>query len=201
VYEEIKPEMDAEQTWARKKHFKNLPLWARTDRIPLAALLMSAALVVPLAAGAVGVHVAPFTPLAELSRDMLTWSVHYGAALLTFLGGIHFGLSLGDLAVPKETTFRGVYNLARYGWPVIPLVMGMLASVMAYAMPRDSIYYLITGFFCIISIDSLFYFFCLMPPWFITLRIALCLAIQIALGIMATSEQVQYFGRRTQLKM
>ena len=90
---------------------------------PPAARALGLAGLVPFWVAALAVVLAE----GEVEAAALRAQVAYGAVILTFLGGVHWGLAL---RAPHETSW------ARLGWGVTPSLLGWIALLMA---PRPAL--------------------------------------------------------------
>lgn len=130
-----------------------------TNRIPLSALLLGLAGLIPFAAGAVS----QLLPLPVLTGEVgIRLIVTYGAIILSFLGGIRWGTALG----PYDGRRQGV----DFSASVLGSLVG-LAAVFAAAVPALAL--LIAGFLMqalwdLMSVES-----GRLPPWFGKLRMLL----------------------------
>ena len=138
-----------------------------TARIPLAALLLGLAGLIPFAAGAVSLWASvPLLP-AETGLRLV---VIYGAIILSFLGGIRWGTAIGP------------YDAGRQAPEFAASVMGSLAGLSAAFLPAiPALALLIAGFLVqglwdVMSVDS-----GRLPGWFGRLRMILTAGVVVAL--------------------
>ncbi|WP_417684114.1 DUF3429 domain-containing protein [Roseibium sp.] len=133
-------------------------------RVPRPALVLGAAGYLPFLA--LSLHAAFATaPQGELSHEML---LGYGAVILSFLGGIHWGR-----AIAQDTP----------NWPV--LTFGVIPSLIGWlglAVPfNPGAMLLVSGFVFALAYDLLATRNRDMPEWYPRLRIPLTLAVCAAL--------------------
>jgi hypothetical protein len=138
-----------------------------TARIPVAALLLGLAGLIPFAAGAASLWV----PLPLLPPETgLRLVVIYGAIILSFLGGIRWGTAIGP------------YDASRQAPEFAASVMGSLAGLSAAFLPAiPALAMLIAGFLMqglwdVMSVDS-----GRLPGWFGRLRMILTAGVVVAL--------------------
>ena len=107
-----------------KPHFlKKCPEWAKSREIPTSAKLWGTALVFPLIAGAVLVHLLPLLPegwgggntkllletgeqtgeQTDCARTLLSGCVKYAAMLVAWQSAIHWGMQLAQYGLPKTS--------------------------------------------------------------------------------------------------
>jgi len=138
-----------------------------TGRIPVAALVLGLAGLIPFAAGAASLWVR----LPLLSPETgLQLVVVYGAIILSFLGGIRWGTAIGP------------YDAGRQAPEFAASVMGSLAGLSAAFLPAiPALALLIAGFLAqglwdVMSVDS-----GRLPGWFGRLRMILTAGVVVAL--------------------
>ena len=138
-----------------------------TGRIPVAALVLGLAGLIPFAAGAASLWVRlPLLP-PETGLQLV---VVYGAIILSFLGGIRWGTAIGP------------YDAGRQAPEFAASVMGSLAGLSAAFLPAiPALALLIAGFLVqglwdVMSVDS-----GRLPVWFGRLRMILTAGVVVAL--------------------
>lgn len=128
-------------------------------RIPVAALVLGLAGVIPFVAGAI----AQWVPVPRISAQLgLTLVVVYGAIILSFLGGIRWGTAIG----PFDGRRQGI----EFGGSVLGSLVGLAAIFMA---PVGGLTVLISAFLLqalwdVISVEA-----GRLPQWFGRLRMIL----------------------------
>lgn len=124
---------------------------------------------------------AAFLPLGEVgSRLVLIALVGYAAAILSFLGAVHWGLTL---LTPKMTKAQAWNSL---GWGVMPSLLGWLALVMTAGglHPRIIMLFLLGDFLlCRLMDSALVRNYPDVPVWYLGLRTRLTIGVMIALAI------------------
>lgn len=145
-----------------------------SDRTPIAALVLGWAGVIPFVAGAIGPFVIADVGLAALTA--LATSV-YGALVLSFLGGIRWGMAMGPLYGPDR-------NRA-----FIVSVMAPAAAWIALVLPRfEGLALLIAALLLQAWIDVRAVGQGRAPVWYAPLRIRLTAAAVVALIVTAVAE-------------
>ncbi len=113
----------------------------RRTRMPLALTSLSLIGLIPLvylAFGAVG-HI------PETSERMLIALVDYAALILTFAGGVHWGLAL------QPETLRPA---ARFGGGVVPLIIAWISLIVSQLVsPTVALVVLIAGYLATILVE------------------------------------------------
>lgn len=112
------------------------------------------------------------SPPAELV-GVLRSQVHYAAAILTFVGALHWGVTI---ASPSIVDGRAVTRLL---WSVIPSVFCWVVTL----YPTDvGLPLLFAGLLVALAVDGLLYRDTPVPRWFLTLRTVLSAGALAAVG-------------------
>ena len=137
-------------------------------RIPIAALWLGPLGLIPFVAGAL----APWLLPAERLPDAGLALAGYGAVILSFLGGVHWGL-----AAPAGRPLQ-------IGLSVLPSLIGWLALLVAnlYA-PAPALWLLAAAFAALLPGDLLAAGRGLAPPWYPRLRLPLTLVAVACLAV------------------
>ncbi len=141
------------------------------SRIPAFAVLLGAAGLIPfvvLTFGAIGVNVV-------LGERMVRWLIAYGAVILAFLGGVHWGFVLQPVPGAPAVNPR-----ARLGFGVTPSLIGFVALVVT---PWIGLGVLIAGFIFTTISEAEANRRALLPPGYMLLRYALTAVVVILLAI------------------
>lgn len=111
-------------------------------------------------------------PLPEaLSANPIEAQALYGAVILSFLGGPHWGLAMvGIHASPNHKIFNYASNSLRYIWSVVPSLLAWPALLMT-TVPK--LQFLICSFGLALAVDFFFAGHGLTPPWYLPLRLLL----------------------------
>ena len=105
----------------------------------------------------------------------------YGIAILSFLGGIHWGVALTSPELNSEQIKRALY------WGVVP-------SMIAWASKINfgfGFFVLIFGFVMSYQIDKRLYVTYQMPGWFLVLRRYLTIVVVLALALTVLAVNVR----------
>jgi len=143
-----------------------------SGEVPRAALLLGAGGVLPFLAAALGVlfadHLYPFSLLALIT---------YGAVILSFLGGIRWGLAIAGM-VPRAALARALIV------SVVPALLGWAALLLSL---RQGYLLLVVAFVVALLDDVAATRRGEAPPWYPKLRLPLTLAAAacLALGVFA----------------
>jgi hypothetical protein len=106
--------------------------------LPTIALLLGIAGLIPFLVCGLGA-LSPVLPNAERSLQAL---VAYGAVVLAFLGGVHWGFGLDAAGSPPAEVQR-----ARYGLGVLPALIGWVAVLVTFVgFGRSALLGLTVGF-------------------------------------------------------
>jgi hypothetical protein len=129
---------------------------------PLAVVLGAAGLIPFMVLGLGAVSANPVNSLAAAEQ-----LVGYGAVILAFLGGVHWGFTLGE-------TGDGKAARARLALGVVPSLIGFIAIFLAIGVhPVLSLIVLIAGFIGTLVVEIRAQSRDLMPSGYLALRMAL----------------------------
>eukprot|EP00933_Yihiella_yeosuensis_P061924 TRINITY_DN64798_c0_g1_i1.p1 TRINITY_DN64798_c0_g1~~TRINITY_DN64798_c0_g1_i1.p1 ORF type:complete len:316 (+),score=53.94 TRINITY_DN64798_c0_g1_i1:53-1000(+) len=205
----------------------HLPPWAREEqRPPLHLQVLGVAMLIPLAIGAIGVHVLalnggsgeellngeaseelsadvllPVKDAADYSRTVLNWSIHYAGALLSVAGASHWGMQLAELGVPRRSDYMGLYYLCRFSAPAVFVFFGWVASVLSTALPTEATMWLLVGFVGLFSCDFLACAYRVTPAWWFRWRAGFGVSAMLCILLLMFSERNLYLGQKPKLRM
>lgn len=143
---------------------------------------VSGARQVPQAAGWVGgFGLVPFVAGAGLALATdLPWAIDalrfYAAVILSFLGGVHWGLAIADFGAPPG---HGA-GWTRLGGSVLP---ALIAWVCLLLPPAPGLLAMALAFAALLAADLLAVRRALAPPWYPRLRIPLTFVVAVCLTI------------------
>ncbi len=140
--------------------------------LPPLAIVLGAAGIIPFALQAIGaVGANPATALASVHG-----LIGYGAVILAFLGGVHWGFTLGE-----EGDSRAVR--ARLGLGVVPALVGWLAILASLAVSAGvSLAILIAGFLGTVIVETRAQQRDLMPAGYLAMRWVITFVVVIILS-------------------
>ena len=142
-------------------------------RLPLLAVLLGIIGLIPFIGcglAAVSLRAAPHAP------QLLLALIGYGAVVLAFLGGVHWGFALGDE--------RGRGEQPRLALGVVPSLVGWVALLVPLVAPVEGgIAVLIAGYIGAAVLDSSLRRQGFVPPGYLALRWGLTIAV---VAILAT---------------
>ena len=140
--------------------------------IPKAALWLGPLGLIPFLAGALAPWLLPAARLPDAGLAL----IGYGAVILSFLGGVHWGL-----AAPAGRPLQ-------IGLSVVPSLVGWLALLVANLHAAGPALWLLAAAFAILLAGDLFAARCgLTPAWYPRLRVPLTLIVVACLIIGALS--------------
>lgn len=143
------------------------PLRARLSDVPLPALVLGLAGLIPFLAGAVAVWL--FEPMAaRVAQDM---QVAYATVILSFLGAVHWGAALGR---PD-----GARSWGWMGWSVTPALLAWFSVMMA---PGSALMALMACYLAAFAVDMQAVKKGLLPLWYLSLRRVLTTGAFLCLG-------------------
>lgn len=135
---------------------------------PLAYLLGLAGLIPFLGCGLGALSTQP------QADDLLAALIAYGAVILAFLGGVHWGLTMAQVPPRAEAT--------RFGLGVLPSLAGWVALLVPMVLPRElGLAVLIPGYAALIAAETRGRRRDLVPPGYMVLRWALSAVVLIVL--------------------
>lgn len=103
--------------------------------------------------------------------------VAYGATILAFLGGVHWGLALDGSGAPSERVQR-----ARFGLGVVPSLMGWVAMLVTFiGLPTTGLIVLTAGFVATTAVEAHAARRGLMPQRYMWLRWGLSIVVVVCL--------------------
>ncbi|MBC7799180.1 MAG: DUF3429 domain-containing protein [Gemmatimonadaceae bacterium] len=144
-----------------------------TRPLPPYAVLLGLAGLLPFVLCSVGALALP-DDAAGLSLLALT---AYGATILAFLGGVHWGFALDGADVPTARTQQ-----LRFGLGVVPSLVGWLALLVVFAgLPTAGLLVLVAGFVATTGIEAMAARRGLMPRPYMRLRWALSAGVIVCL--------------------
>lgn len=124
---------------------------------------------------------ATFLPLGDgPSRFVLIALVGYTAVILSFLGAVHWGLTLLTPTMTKSQAWNSL------GWGVVPSLLGWLALLLATAGLRPwlvMLFLLGDILLCRLMDSALVRNYPDVPAWYLALRTRLTIGVMIALTI------------------
>jgi Protein of unknown function (DUF3429) len=129
--------------------------------VPRTALMLGVAGLAPFIAGAAGA----FALIAGWRHFAVTAVMTYGAVVLSFLGGVHWGAAMRGAPAPNETALV---------WGVMPALVGWSAL---FAGPMWGLPGLIVGFAAAYYVDDRACRRGALPMWYLSLRMALTVAV------------------------
>jgi hypothetical protein len=140
------------------------------QRLPLLAIVLGIVGLVPF----LGCGLAALAPVALDGERGALALVAYGATVLSFLGGVHWGFALGD------TSGRG--DRPRLGLGVIPPLLGWVALLLVPAVSANAgIGLLVLGFIGTVVVEERARRAGLMPLGYMRLRYALSAVVLLVL--------------------
>lgn len=153
--------------------------------LPLFAVLLGLAGLLPFIACSIGA----LSLEADAAQRSLFALVAYGATILAFLGGVHWGFALDDSGSPSVLVQR-----ARYGLGVLPSLVGWLALlVMFLGLPMAGLLILIAGVIVLTLVEGRAARRLLVPRGYMRLRWVLSAGV---LGCLVTVCVVRALGGR-----
>ncbi|KPH81270.1 DUF3429 domain-containing protein [Bosea vaviloviae] len=149
---------------------------SREKTIPTAALVLGAAGIIPFMACTVGLAAGLTLPVVGGGARLTQALIVYGVAILSFLGGVRWGIALG---YEDDSQARRDYAIA-----VVPALVGWGAALLA---PTLALWTLCAAFILLGLMDYGLYCREVAPEWYGRLRLGLSGAVAELLGVAAAS--------------
>ncbi len=152
-------------------------------RLPNAALILGVAGLIPFIAGGVAA-----LSVADDTRALffLQLLIAYGAVILAFLGGVHWGFVL-DTPEPDDTAIARRRDAPRLVGGVLPSLVGWAALiVMLVGVPAGALAILIAGFVALTVTEAQLRRRLLVPPGYMWLRWGLSIVVVLVLATVLT---------------
>jgi hypothetical protein len=169
--------------------------------LPRVALALGAAGAIPFIALAPGPHadivdsiISPYKTLTP--RDKARAQVAYGAVIVSFLGGIHWGLASAAISTSLPVA-ASLGQGVRFAWSVIP---SLVAWPSLLCEERQGSKLLAGALATALAVDVICAKKALFPRWMIPLRIALSTCACLSLLATANSDFVDYNNRKEERK-
>ncbi|CAM6084614.1 unnamed protein product [Calypogeia fissa] len=142
-------------------------LFLALEEVPLAPLGLGLAGAIPFVGLTPGI--ASLLPLPDtLSAMHIEAQAAYGAVILTFLGGPHWGLAMaGTNWSQTSKVSKPTINNVRYIWSVVPSLVAWPALLLS---PVPKLAVLASSFVVVLGVDAAFARFGLLPSWYMPLR-------------------------------
>ena len=182
---------------------RNLPWYAQTEQVPREWKFFAAATLVPLLAGGVAVHYLPTKsespPIEEsdfdLARKVLGWDLHYASLLVGAQAGLHWGMQAINFGQPTHTLeYTPLYRFMRFGLPIVPLTVSILASRLSIENPRAASVLLLCVLAASTGVNFFAFAFATCPIWFTKFQWQLSAGIASGLLLLMLSERMKLVG-------
>lgn len=142
---------------------------ADDGNIPKAALVLSVAGYVPFAGLSAGAILLPSPYQNQASLGLLI----YGAIILSFLGGVHWGLEMA-----RQSAHADAGSPTRFGISVVPSLVAWASLALPHGIEPAG---LVVGFSLMLAYDLYCVKQQLAPLWYRTLRLPLTLLVCLAI--------------------
>ena len=170
---------------------RNLPWYAQRVTVPREWKLFAGGLLVPLWTGAFAVHYLD----NNTGRDVMGASLHYACMLVAVQSGLHWGMEAIQFGLPTHTVeFTPLYRFMRFGLPIVPLTVCILASRLAVENPRAASVLLLCTMAAGTSGNFFAYAFATCPVWFTRFQWQVAAGITGGLGTLMLSDKMKLRG-------
>lgn len=159
-------------------------------RLPLAALLLGLAGLLPF----IGTALGALSGTDANAGRFLAALIAYAALILSFLGGVHWGFVLG-VPAPEAYAARAARERYRLVLGVLPALVGWLALIVTtvLSLPEAGVAVLIAGFVALVAAEAELRRGNLMPAGYMWMRWGLSIVVVL---ILATVLTVRLLGGR-----
>lgn len=187
----------------RLSYVKNLPWYAQGSKIPTEWKIFGVASVAPLLLGGVAVHLIPIQEdevvsnrdQRDTARQVMGWTLHYTSVLVAVQSALHWGMQSINMGLPTHTLeFTPLYRFMRFGLPVVPLTVAVLASRLSVENPRAATVVLMCVQAASTGADLFAYAFATCPVWFVKYHWNLSMGIFGGLAMLLLSERMKLKG-------
>jgi len=146
--------------------------------LPAFAILLGAAGLLPF----IGCSLGALALDSDGATRALLGLVAYGAAILAFLGGVHWGFALSGLAPDGSATPSDRVQRLRFGLGVVPPLIGWLALLITFiGLPTPGLLVLAAGFVATTAVEAQASRRGLMPHPYMWLRWGLSIVVVVCL--------------------
>jgi Protein of unknown function (DUF3429) len=150
-------------------------------RLPTIAIVLGLAGLLPF----IGLGIAALSTADEVaSQRYLLALVGYGAVVLAFLGGVHWGFVLHPAALPEGMTEADRRDATRLGLGVLPSILGFGALLTPeLSVPEVGLAVLIVGYLATVITEAQLRRRDLVPSGYMVLRWALSIVVVVVLVV------------------
>jgi hypothetical protein len=182
------------------QYVRNLPWYAQSREIPNEWKYFGIASVAPLWIGGIVVHALggdSTEPIEEsdLARSLMGYTLHYASVLVGVQTALHWGMQTVNFGLPTHTVeFTPLYRFMRFGLPVVPLTVAILASRLSVENPRAASVVLMCVAAASTGADFFSYAFATSPVWFPRFQWYMALSLMGGLFFLMLSERMKFKG-------
>ena len=139
-------------------------------QVPLAPKLLGVAGLLPFVSSTLGIYFLP-----HFQTDLLTLQSFYGCSILSFMGAVHWGLSMTEYG-----GLEGKGNSIRYVLSTVPSLIGFFSLLIPF-VPVQLIMQL-CGFNLLLLSEVYAHKKQFIPSWYLGLRVGLTLIVNVCVG-------------------
>jgi hypothetical protein len=191
------------------QYVRNLPWYAQSAEIPKEWKFFGFATVAPLWIGGFAVHAlgddGPQSGMppgeeslesgADLSRSIMGYTLHYASIVVGIQTAFHWGMQAINFGLPTHTIeFTPLYRFMRFGLPIVPLTVAVLASRLSVDNPRASSVVLMCIAAASTGADFFSYAFASSPVWFPRFQWYMAISLMGGLFFLMLSERMKLKG-------
>jgi len=178
----------------RMQYVRNLPWYAQSTSIPSSWKLFAFSTIAPLWIGGFAVHAFEDDPKTD-SRKILGYTLHYASVLVGAQAALHWGMQAVNFGLPTHTVeFTPLYRFMRFGLPVVPLTVCILASRLSADDPRLASVILMCLAAASTGADWFSYAFATSPVWYPRFQWYSAVSIMGSLFLLMLSDRMKLRG-------
>jgi hypothetical protein len=178
----------------RMQFVRNLPWYAQTSAIPKEWKLFGFATIAPLWMGGIAVH-ALESDSDTNSREIMGFTLHYASVVVGAQAALHWGMQAVQFGLPTHTVeFTPLYRFMRFGLPVVPLTVCILASRLSTEDPRAASIVLMCLAAASTGADWFSYAFATSPVWYPRFQWYWAMSVMGSLFLLMLSDRMKIRG-------
>ena len=176
------------------QYVRNLPWYAQTSAIPSNWKWFGVATIAPIWIGGIAVHVYEQDPETD-SRAIMGYTLHYASVLVGAHAALHWGMQAVNFGLLTNTVeYTPLYRFMRFGLPIVPITVCVLASRLSTEDPRAASVILMCLAAASTGADWFSYAFATSPVWYPRLQWYSSLSIMGSLFLLMLSDRMKLRG-------
>ena len=178
----------------RMQYVRNLPWYAQSSTIPSTWKFFAFTTIAPIWIGGIAVHAFENDHETD-SRKILGYTLHYTSVLIGAQAALHWGMQAVNFGLPTHTVeFTPLYRFMRFGLPIVPLTVCILASRLSTEDPRAASVILMCLAAASTGADWFSYAFATSPVWYPRFQFYSAVSIMGSLFMLMLSDRMKLKG-------